>query len=111
VGIAVKETRGRKMLPITGNSLGSQIARKIRARREELGLSVDEAAARTGGYVNNFTWYTTEKDRYVPRLATMLAICVAMRIKLQYLLPVDASVMLQGVKMDPKDVVAALMEV
>ena len=89
------DNRGRKADPIVGDGFNVEIARRIRGRREDLKLSVEDAAARTGGVVQPATWYQIERGR-MPKLASALAICAALRYKLTAMLPERASRLVGG---------------
>jgi transcriptional regulator with XRE-family HTH domain len=69
----------------------------IRARREdELGMSLRQAADRTFGMVGFQQWSAYEQGKNEPRLATFLAICVALGCRADQLLPAELAA-----KMDP----------
>jgi transcriptional regulator with XRE-family HTH domain len=79
---------GRKKRIVASDTFSYRVGRRIQARREAMGLSIREAARRTGGEIsdNLFGLYEDGTD---PGFRKMLLVCVALEATLDDLLPDD----------------------
>ena len=83
--------RGRKPLPVTGDTFRHKIATKIRGRRLELQMRAEDAADQVGKIigksVNVQTWYHWEKATHPFDIDVLGAIARVLRCDPRDLLP------------------------
>lgn len=83
--------RGRPADPTDQTTFAGRVGARIRAAREEQGLTVEDAAARTGGAVTYGMWAMYERGRMKGGLGKYVAVAAALGVRLDDLLPPDLS--------------------
>jgi DNA-binding XRE family transcriptional regulator len=77
--------RRRELLPVS--EFTAALGSRIRALRIKRGLTLEQAAERTGGMVTLSSWSGYECGASEPKLSNALAVCRALRVRLEKLVP------------------------